>query len=114
VSVTVVDTNVILVANGQHQDVSHECVINCVRHLQDVMRSGTLVLDDKFRILLEYQNKTQPKIGNRPGDAFVKWTLQNRCTPNRVAQVSLLQQPIQINHPFHKQQIPSGWIGSLR
>ncbi|UUZ67259.1 hypothetical protein LP416_20810 [Polaromonas sp. P2-4] len=60
-SVTVVDTNVILVANGQHQDVSPECVKTCALALQDVMRSGNLVLDDGFRILLEYQNKTQPK-----------------------------------------------------
>ena len=74
-SVRVVDTNVVLVANRQHQDVSPECVANCAVQLQDIMRNGRLALDDRFLILSEYQNKTQPKRGNRPGDAFVKWAL---------------------------------------
>ncbi|WP_269432149.1 hypothetical protein [Cupriavidus basilensis] len=29
----VIDTNVLLVANGQHADVSADCVIECKRHL---------------------------------------------------------------------------------
>ena len=89
--VAVVDTNVVLVANGQHADVSPECVKTCALALQSVMRSGKLVLDDGFRILLEYQNKTQPKKGNRPGDAFVKWALNNRCNAKSVDQVALLE-----------------------
>ena len=70
-SVTVVDTNVILVANGQHPEVSPACVTTCVLALQSVMNSGKLVLDDGFRILLEYQNKTQPKKGNRRSEERV-------------------------------------------
>lgn len=73
-SVAVVDTNVVLVANGQHADISPECVKTCVLALQDIMRSGTL-----------------PKKGNRPGDAFVKWALNNRCNTKRVDQVPLLE-----------------------
>jgi len=91
VSVTVVDTNVVLVANGQHADVSPECVKTCVLTLQDIMRSGKLALDDGFLVLREYQNKTQPKKGNRPGDAFVKWALNNRCNVKWVEQVTLLE-----------------------
>ena len=49
------------------------------------------MLDDRFRILIEYQNKTQPKKGNRPGDAFVKWALNNRCNIKHVDQVTLLE-----------------------
>lgn len=90
-SVTVVDTNVILVANGQHADVSPECVINCLRALERVKNSGKLVLDEGFLIIREYQNKTQPKNGNRPGDAFVKWALNNRCNSKHVDQVTLLE-----------------------
>lgn len=88
-SKTVVDTNVVLVANGQHADVSPECVSVCALALLAVMRSGSLVLDDAFRILLEYQNKTQPKKGNGPGDAFVKWALKNRCNAALVTEVPL-------------------------
>lgn len=90
-SVTVVDTNVILVANGQHQDVSPACVIGCVLALERVKNTGKLVLDDGFLIIREYQNKTQPKKGNRPGDAFVKWALNNRCNKKRVESVPLLK-----------------------
>lgn len=92
-SVTVVDTNVVLVANGQHADVSLECVKTCVLTLQSIMRTGKLALDEGFLILHEYQNKTQPKKGNRPGDAFVKWALNNRCNAKKVDQVPLLEHP---------------------
>ena len=71
-SALVVDTNVVLVANGQHPDISPDCVAACALKLQAIMQSGKLALDDCFRILGEYQNKTTPKNGNRPGDAFVK------------------------------------------
>lgn len=90
-SVTVVDTNVILVANGQHQDVSPACVIGCVLALEQVKNSGKLVLDEGFLIIREYQNKTQPKKGNRPGDAFVKWALNNQRNRKHVAQVTLTE-----------------------
>ncbi|NDU88509.1 MAG: hypothetical protein G3I08_01280 [Ferrovum sp.] len=90
-SVTVVDTNVVLVANGQHHDISPECVKNCALILKDIMKNGRLALDDGFRILREYQHKTQTKQGNRPGDAFVKWALNNRCNTKRVDQVPLLE-----------------------
>jgi hypothetical protein len=85
----VVDTNVVLVANGQHQDVSPGCVAACATRLQTIMRAGKLALDDRYLILLEYHNKTTPKTGNRPGNAFVKWTLQNNANPHRVNQVPI-------------------------
>ncbi len=85
----VVDTNVVLVANGQHDDVSPTCVVTCAVRLQTIMQDGRLVLDDDFLILREYQNKTTPKKGNRPGDAFVKWALQNNANRLRVVQVEL-------------------------
>ena len=88
-TVRVVDTNVILVANRQHPDVSPECVTNCALALQSVMKSGKLALDERFRILGEYLNKTQPKKGNGPGDAFVKWALRNSSNAKWVDQVDL-------------------------
>lgn len=88
-SVVVVDTNVVLVANGQHPDVSPACAATCAQKLQAVMKNGKLALDDGFRILQEYQKKTTPKAGNRPGDAFVKWALQNNANPRRVDRVEL-------------------------
>ena len=56
----VVDTNVILVANGTHADASPDCVIECIDRLERLMRTGKVVIDDAHRILNEYQNKTTP------------------------------------------------------
>jgi hypothetical protein len=91
VSDVVVDTNVVLVANGQHGDVSPDCVATCAKRLQAVMQKGKLALDDGFLILSEYQNKTKSKVGKGSGDAFVKWALQNNANPHRVERVALLE-----------------------
>jgi len=89
----VIDTNVILVANRQHAGVSDECARACDRRLQVVMESGRVTIDDRFRILSEYLNKTTPHTGKRTGDAFVKWLLQNKATPSRCDQVALAESP---------------------
>jgi len=89
VTCTVVDTNVILVANGQHEGISKDCEAKCASRLQAVMREGKLALDDQFRILREYLNKTTPKKGNRPGDAFVKWAINAKGNADRIDMISL-------------------------
>lgn len=89
----VVDTNVILVANRQHLDVSEECVVSCQRRLQDIMRSGRIAIDDRYRILHEYLNKTQPRVGKRAGDEFVMWLLRNDANPSRCDRVPLVEHP---------------------
>lgn len=87
----VVDTNVILVANGAHTEVSPECVIECVNRLQQLMRNGAIAIDDAYRILNEYQNKTSPRKGKGVGDVFLKWVLSNLGDPRRVHHVSLTE-----------------------
>lgn len=62
----VVDTNVILVANRQHEGVSDVCVVACAKRLLDLTRNGRIAIDDSYRILREYQQKTQPHVGKRP------------------------------------------------
>ncbi len=79
----IVDTNVVLVANGQHPDVSDECVASCAMKLESIKREGRIALDDAFRILGEYQHKTRPNRAKGPGDAFVKWVLQNMANEAR-------------------------------
>ena len=86
---SIIDTNVVLVANGQHADVSPDCVTSCALRLQAIMSGQRIALDDAFEILQEYQNKTKPKTANRPGDAFVKWALQNNANPERCDLVTL-------------------------
>lgn len=78
----VVDTNVILVANGAHLDVSPECVLECVHRLEQLMKGGSIAIDDAFRILKEYQNRTNPRKGKGVGDVFIKWVF-NKLTDAR-------------------------------
>ena len=87
----VIDTNVLLVANRQHADVSRECITKCVKRLQAMQKSGVTVIDDGYRILGEYQNKTSPNQPKGVGDVFLKWLLRNTSNPRRVEQVSLTE-----------------------
>jgi hypothetical protein len=84
----VIDTNVLLVANGLHDDVSEDCVIECVRRLETMQKSGVTVIDDGFRILGEYQHKTSPNQPKGVGDVFLKNLLRNAV---RIEQVSLTE-----------------------
>lgn len=86
----VVDTNVLLVANHNHDDISEECVITCIEVINSLCQVGVTVIDDEWRILGEYQNKLNPSRGQPgPGDAFLKWLLQRQANPKHVAQVSV-------------------------
>lgn len=84
----VIDTNVLLVANGLHADVTEDCVIECVTRLQALQRSGVVVIDDGYRIVGEYCNKTRLHPPIEVGDKFLKWMLQHIGT-SRVEQVTL-------------------------
>ena len=44
----VVDTNVVLVANDAHEEVSPECVLACIDRLEALMRHGTVVIDADY------------------------------------------------------------------
>ncbi|WP_062188550.1 hypothetical protein [Ferrovum myxofaciens] len=87
----VIDTNVLLVANEQHADVSTECVTECVQRLQAMEKTGVTVIDDGFRILGEYQNKTSLNPPKGVGDVFLKWLLRQAGNPTRVEQISLTE-----------------------
>ena len=85
----VIDTNVLLVANQQHSDVSAECVASCIEHLLAIQSTGVVVIDDSFIILNEYQNKTRINPPRGVGDVFLKWLLRNMGNPARVEMVQI-------------------------
>ncbi|RCW76254.1 hypothetical protein [Pseudorhodoferax soli] len=87
----VIDTNVLLVANGDHADVSADCIEACVRRLQAMQARGTPVIDDGFRILGEYLHKTRVNPPKGVGDVFLKWLLREANNLNRVQQVTLTE-----------------------
>jgi len=85
----VIDTNVLLVANQQHDDVSQDCIASCIEHLQKIQTEGIVVIDDGFHILGEYQNKTNINPPRGVGDVFLKWLLRNMGNPKRVEMVNI-------------------------
>lgn len=85
----VIDTNVLLVANEQHKDVSPDCVIACVSALQDMQVSGIAVIDDAYLIVSEYLKKADIKPPKGVGDVFLKWLLNNCRNPGRVEMVPI-------------------------
>lgn len=87
----VIDTNVLLVANGQHADVSPACVMACVTRLQALQREGVAVIDDGFRILGEYLKKTSLNPPKGVGDVFLKWLLRNVDIARHVEKIPLTE-----------------------
>ena len=90
VSPCVVDTNVPITAN---QAQSQACRLSCIEALEEIIESGHLVIDDKFRILKEYMNKLSPKGQPGVGDAFLKWVLTNQVNPDRCTSVRITPRP---------------------
>lgn len=87
----VIDTNVLLVANEQHADVSDDCITECVSRLQEMQKTGVVVIDDGFRILGEYMHKTSLNPPKSVGDVFLKWLLRQAGNAARVEQVPLTE-----------------------
>lgn len=91
-SLYVIDTNVILAANHSHDDLSLDCVETCILRLTDIQQAGIVVIDDEYRILREYQKKTDVKRPKGPGDVFLKWLLQNSANVKHCVQITLNEQ----------------------
>ena len=87
----IVDTNVILVANGLHSKVDEECVLACRRKLTEIVEGGRVSIDEHGLILTEYGSMTRPWAGKREGDVFLKWLLQNQGNPSRCDRVALTE-----------------------
>jgi len=85
----IVDTNVPVVANKAAPQASAVCVTMCVRRLRDIQQNHTLVLDDGWHILREYQANLSSSGQPGVGDAFLKWVLTNRSNPHRCEQVCI-------------------------
>jgi hypothetical protein len=89
--VSVVDTNVPIVANGVETDVSVECQLTCIDVLQTIVRSKQIALDDGNLIFDEYRRYLsfagQPGVG----DEFMKWVHDHMWDESRCVRVALTQ-----------------------
>ena len=86
----IVDTNVPLVANGQADQASEDCVETCIDELIKITEGDVqLVLDDQRRIIEEYRNKLNSGGFPGVGDAFLKWAEINWANPQQCDLVSI-------------------------
>jgi hypothetical protein len=89
VRATVVDTNVLVVANQKNEQAGAGCVLACVDALERIQKRGRLVLDDAMLIFEEYRSygsfSGQPGVG----DAFFKWVHDNRYNDRYCERVPL-------------------------
>lgn len=90
----VIDTNVILVANEQHEDVTGACVAACASTLNRVMKHERVAIDNGNRILDEYLVMSRPYKDKRAGDIFVKWLLRNSYNLARCDRVQIDEDPV--------------------
>jgi hypothetical protein len=86
----VIDTNILLVADGQANHMSASCRVECVNRLENAVKTERVVLDYQRIILEEYGHKLNPsKRPPSPGAAFLHWLLVNQCNPQHTAMVNL-------------------------
>jgi len=76
----VIDSNVLIAANGKSDQANDACVDRCVDVLMEVSQESSLALDDGNEILNEYSRccnySGQPGVGDR----FFLWAQRNQHT----------------------------------
>jgi hypothetical protein len=86
---SVIDTNVIVVANGKSAQADLKCVRACIEALNKIHEDGMVVLDDIMRILDEYRRNLSLSGQPGVGDAFFKWVWDNQANESRCERVKI-------------------------
>jgi len=92
----VVDTNVAVVANGKSPQASSACVVRCATRLNEVVKHGKLIIDDKWLILREYKQNLRQSGQPGVGDAFLKWVLTNYKNSDRCELVPITPRNVEL------------------
>ena len=82
---TVVDTNVLVVANGAHDAASPVCPLATVHKLKDVSQSLSLILDSGDEVFREDRRHCSHSGQPGAGDEFFRWAHENQGRLTRVA-----------------------------
>ena len=85
----VIDTNVLLVADGRAPQMSGTCRQECLRRLERARATEQIILDDKLLILNEYGHKLSPNGAPTAGNAFLKWLLLHQWGTEQVSVVTI-------------------------
>jgi len=73
----VVDTNVLVVANGRDTNASIQCRLAAGEALNELLRNGRIVVDEAREIQIEYRRYCEPKGQPGVGDRFYREALNN-------------------------------------
>ena len=89
IQAVIVDTNVLIVANGKSEHAGRECFSNCIRALERAQKQQVIIIDSGMRIIKEYQRYSS--LSGQPGlgDAFFKWLFYNHGNSLRCMQVDI-------------------------
>jgi hypothetical protein len=89
-NVVVIDTNVPVVANENHESAGPACVLSCIKALREAQHQIILIDGDtRSNILDEYRKHLSPGGQPGPGDAFFKWLWDNRYNPSHCRHVNI-------------------------
>lgn len=88
----VVDTNVLITANGDASHTNYECMDNSIQKLLLIYNTSKVVLDESSCILAEYQKHLDFKGEPGVGDMFFRWVHDNQANPNICSKVNI--QPV--------------------
>jgi hypothetical protein len=81
----IIDTNVLLIAQREGEQMSDSCVLACIDFIESIFSNKfTVVIDDHFEILKEYQLKLNNKGQKKYGDRLLHWIYANQGNPNLV------------------------------
>lgn len=87
----IIDTNVLIVANRKAEHASLKCTLACIQALEGVCRTGIVVLDTGDAIFDEYRKYASLSGQPGVGDAFLKWLLTYKHTPERCRLVPITE-----------------------
>lgn len=85
----VVDTNVLISANGRDTHSDGPCRLACARELQSIRYESMVYVDDKGLIFGEYRNRLNFSGEPGVGDAFFKYIHENQFADSRVKRVRI-------------------------
>jgi hypothetical protein len=98
----VIDSNIIIAANGKSDQANSACVENCIDVLMEVTENSSLALDDAGEIVTEYKRygsySGQPGVGDR----FFLWVHQNQHRACHRVQLTLTRVAATRNSPTLK------------
>jgi hypothetical protein len=86
----IVDTNVAVVANGK-SDAGPACTAECATSLNEVIRSGHVVIDDASPSLVLAEYRAHLNSSGQPGvgDQFYRWLILNQYNSERCSRVKI-------------------------